>query len=170
MRHRDKPRDIITRYYQNHLQELIAYIRKGTKNDADSEDTAQDIFLRLLEMERMITPATLPSLVYTMARNMVTDYWRHRAAVCVHEHYIKGSAADNAKTQSVLSAFEITDILERGMAKLPAKQRQAYRLNVLYEMKVSEIAEYTGEKYKSVEGRLGAARKVMRKYVTRKLA
>ena len=67
--------------------------------------------------------------------------------------------------ESVFSAREIMERLEHGLARLPENCREVYRLHILDGMKVSEISEQLNEGYKSVENRLGAARKAIRQYL-----
>ena len=55
--------------------------------------------------------------------------------------------------------------LERGLARLPKNCREVYRLHVYDGMKVSEISQQLNEGYKSVENRLGIARKAIRQYL-----
>lgn len=168
----DASRKLITEFYSLHLEEIQAYVAKRMDYSADSEDLVQNIFLRLLESGKIISAITLPCLVYTIARNMVSDYWRHKVSVGEYEHYVKTSSArdDMLVSGSVYSVFEFTEVLERGMARLADNQRKVYRLNVIGGMKVSEISEYLNENYKSVENRLGAARKIMRGYMRRMMA
>ena len=66
---------------------------------------------------------------------------------------------------SVCSVQEITERLERGLSRLPENCREIYRLHVFGDMKVSEISQQLGEGYKSVENRLGLARKAIRQYL-----
>lgn len=169
----DVSKKLITEYYSLHLDELIAFVSKRMEHSADSEDVVQNIFLRLLESDRIISEATLPCLIYTIARNMVSDYWRHRVSVNEYEHYVRTSAAvcgNSAGESSVYSAFDFNEILERGIARLADNQRNIYRMNVIGGMKVSEISECLNENYKSVENRLGTARKIMRSYIRRMMA
>lgn len=163
---------LITDFYSRHVKEIKAFVLKRMDYSVESEDIVHNIFLKLLESDRMISSVTLPCLVYTMARNMISDYWRHRASVEEYEHYIKnGSVIKNVVDErSVYSAVEVGEILERGIARLSDKQRHIYRMNVIDGMQVSEISECLNENYKSVENRLGVARKVMRKYMKRMLA
>ena len=51
------------------------------------------------------------------------------------------------------------------MIHIPEHCRNIYRMHILGGMRVSEISEQTGEKYKTVENRLGLARKQMRNYL-----
>ena len=71
---------------------------------------------------------------------------------------------------SVYAPAEITELLERGMARLSPKSRHIYAMNVMEGMRVAEISDTLGETYKSVENRLGAARKEIRSYMRRMLA
>ena len=67
--------------------------------------------------------------------------------------------------ESILSAREVIEQMERGLARLPENCREIYRLHIYNGMKVSEISQQLGEGYKSVEHRLGTARKAMRHYL-----
>jgi len=60
---------------------------------------------------------------------------------------------------------EIIEQMERGLARLPENFREVYRLHIYDGMKVSEISVFLGDSYKSVEYRLGTARKVVRGYL-----
>ena len=82
-------KNLIAEYYALHLGELRAFVAKCTGSPADSEDMVQTIFLRLLQTDKMISAVTLPCLVYSAARNIVADYWRHRKSVERHETYVK---------------------------------------------------------------------------------
>ncbi|MDO4309676.1 MAG: sigma-70 family RNA polymerase sigma factor [Prevotella sp.] len=164
---------LITDFYSQHAGEVKAFVAKRLGYSSESEDLVQNIFLKLLESDKMISPVTLPCLVYTIARNMISDYWRHHSSVNEYEHYIKttvGIYPERTEVRSVYSAVELNDILERGIARLTDRQRHIYRMNVIEGMQVSEISECLQENYKSVENRLGAARKVVRQYVRKMLA
>ena len=113
----------------------------------------------------MITEITLPALVYTIARNLLTDYYRRRTNYETFEHFIKGSSEEDDSMESVISVHELTELLERGLARVPENCREVYRLHIYGGMKVSEISETLGEGYKSVEHRLGSARKAVRQYL-----
>lgn len=112
----------------------------------------------------MITEVTLPALVYTITRNLINDYYRRHTTYEQYEHYIKGVCSEVTTMDSVFSAFEIMERLERGLVRLPENCR-IYRLHIYGGMKVGEISHELGEGYKSVEHRLGTARKVMREYL-----
>ena len=152
----------LTNYYVTHRDELLAYVSSRLGNSVEAEDLVQNVFLRLLTSDKMITDITLPALVYTIARNLIADYYRRRTHFEVYEHYLKNTDSIDESAESILSIRDITEQLERGLARVPENCREIYRLHVYGGMKVAEISERLGEGYKSVEHRLGTARKLVR--------
>ena len=156
---------LITEYYISHRDALLAFVSSRLGESDFAEDIVQNVFLKLLTTDKMISEVTLPSLVYTIARNLITDYYRRHTNYEEYEHYIKSQGIRSQ--ESVFSVREITERLERGLARLPENCREIYRMHIYGGMKVSEISQELGEGYKSVEHRLGFARKAMRQYLWR---
>ena len=152
----------LTNYYITHRDELLVYASSRLGNSVEAEDLVQNVFLRLLTSDRMITEVTLPALVYTIARNLITDFYRRRTHFDDYEHYLKNTDSIEESAESILSIRDITEQLERGLARVPENCREIYRLHIYGGMKVAEISQRLGESYKSVEHRLGAARKAVR--------
>lgn len=157
--------ELITNYYMTHRDELLAFVSSRLNDGMEAEDIVQNVFLRLLLSDKLITETTLPALVYTVTRNLMNDYFRRHTTFEQYEHYIKGVCSEEVTMESVFSAREIMEHLERGLVRLPANCREIYRLHIYGGMKVGEISRQLGEGYKSVEHRLGAARKAMRCYL-----
>ena len=160
-----KNHQLITDYYIAHRDELLAFVSSRLGGSDLAEDIVQNVFLRLLTTDKMISEVTLPCLVYTVARNLISDYYRRHATFEEYEHYIKGVCSTEISTDSIFSVREVMEGLERGLARLPENCREVYRLHVYGGMKVSEISLRLGEGYKSVEHRLGTARKAMHQYM-----
>ena len=152
----------LTNYYDTHRDELLAYVSSRLGNSVEAEDLVQNVFLRLLTSDKMITDVTLSALVYTTTRNLITDYYRRRTHFEAYEHYLKNTDSIDESAESILSICDITEQLERGLARVPENCREVYRLHIYGGMKVAEISERLGEGYKSVEHRLGIARKSVR--------
>ena len=156
---------LITNYYIAHRDELLAFASSRLGDGSQAEDIVQDVFLRLLSSDKLITEVTLPALVYTITRNLINDYYRRHTTHEQYEHYIKGVCSEVTTMESVFSAREIMERLERGLVRLPENCREIYRLHIYGGLKVGEISRELGEGYKSVEHRLGTARKAMREYL-----
>lgn len=161
----------IATFYGMHVTELRAFAMSRTGHKETAEDIVQDAFKRLLLSEKMITEVTLPCLVYTILRNLISDYWRHRRAVEEFEHYLAASPLPQATSvESIYNAHEINRMLESGIARLSTPQQRIYRLNIFDGMAVSEIAQTLHINYKSTENHLGAARRQVRAYIRQRLA
>ena len=153
----------LSNYYVTHRDELLAYVSSRLGNSVEAEDLVQNVFLRLLTTDKLITELTLPALVYTITRNLINDYYRRRSHNQDYEHYLKNTDSIDESAESVLSIRDITEQLERGLARVPENCREIYRLHIYGGMKVAEISQHLGEGYKSVEHRLGTARKAVRR-------
>ena len=164
---------LLSYYYSQHRDELLSFIAvrispatgRSVTMQADAneaEDMVQDIFLRLLRSHQLITPQTLPALVYKMARNAVSDYYRRRHVHEAYEHYLRHSDYTDDTLESVYSAQQIMEHMERSLARLPKACCEIYHLHIYDGMKVSDIAQQLALPYKQVENRLGQARKMVR--------
>ncbi|MBR0181630.1 MAG: sigma-70 family RNA polymerase sigma factor [Prevotella sp.] len=157
--------NLIETYYRSHRDELLAFVGSRLGGIVEAEDIVQNVFVRLLTTDKMITEVTLPALTYTIARNLISDYYRRRNTYEEFEHYIKRSSDTGSSMESVFSAMELTELMERGLARVPENCREIYRMHIYGGMKVGEISQALGEGYKSVEHRLGAARKALRSFL-----
>ena len=166
---------IIAEYYTECYAELKVFVASrllGDEKAEQAEDIVQNVFVRLLKMDCMITRITLPCLVYTIARNLILDYWRHRHCLEKYEYVVRNTDWQNRYVDDVAtiySAHEIQAKLENGIAQLSEKQSSVYRLN-LEGMTVKDIALHLNIKYKCAEHYLGHARKSVRRYVKEEMA
>lgn len=158
-------REIIESYYRAHRSEVLEYVSQRLHYSDEAEDLVQDAFLRLFDGNRLIFEATLPSLVYTLCRHLVIDWYRRRSVLQDSEHELVRLQGSSESAESVLSVREINEQLERGLTRVPEECRALYRMHVYGGMQAREISRETGEKYKMVEYRLGQARKQVRNYL-----
>lgn len=160
---------IIEYYYQNHQADLLAFVGSRLGGKEEAEDIVQDVFLRLLQYSNPIMEASLQTLAFTIARNLMNDYYRRKQWAVRHgmqpiDNRQQPVTSDDEAARP-LSVQEVTEFLERGLLRVPEKCRELYRMHIYDGMQVSDISQQTGENYKSVEYRLGVARKEIRKYL-----
>ena len=153
---------LLSNYYSEHRDELISFIAVRINDAIEAEDMVQNIFLHLLRGHQLITPQTLPALVYKMARNAVSDCYRRRHVHEVYEHYLCHSDYTDDTLESVFSAQQIMEHMEHSLARLSKACCEIYHLHIYDGMKVSDIAQQLALPYKQVENRLGQARKMVR--------
>ena len=157
--------EIIACYYRDHRDELLTFVGSRLGGIDQAEDIVQDAFVRLLSIREPIIEATLPNLAYTFCRRKMIDWYRRRASRLDAEHELQRTSTDFASAESVLSVRDITEQLERGLARLPEDCRELYRLHVYDGMKAADISQQSGLPYRNVEYRLGQARKYIRNYL-----
>ncbi len=157
---------IITNYYAQHRGEIVDFIAMRLTDADEAEDMVQDLFLRLLRGHQLITPVTLPCLVYTMARHSIADYYRRRRVREEFEHYLIKNTDSIGEIESIISARMLMERMERTLARLPEACGRIYRLHIYDGLKVSDIAQQLALPYKQVENRLGQARKAVRQQFT----
>lgn len=66
----------LTEIYTTYRPLVFRYISYKLNGCLEAEDLVQDAFLRLLEYRSMLRPETVRSFLYTIVRNLVTDYLR----------------------------------------------------------------------------------------------
>lgn len=156
-------KELLADYYSQHRDEIVGFVAVRV-GDADvAKDVVQDVFFRLLCSDRLISPTTLPALVFTMVRNVVTDWFRRRRIREEYEHYIIGTGDDSDSMESVISVRELMERMESTLARLAPECREVYHLHIYGGMQVRQIAEETHQPYRAVEYRLGQARKEVRR-------
>ena len=157
---------IITNYYAQHRGEIVDFIAVRLTDADEAEDMVQDLFLRLLRGHQLITPVTLPCLVYTLARHSIADYYRRRRVREEFERYLIKNTDSIEEMESIISARLLMERMERTLARLPEACGRIYRLHIYDGLKVSDIAQQLALPYKQVENRLGQARKAVRQQFT----
>ncbi len=158
----------IRNFYTEHYTDLHTYVNSKVRNAVLSDDIVQNVFIRLLSFDGIVDVKTIPGLVYTTARNLICDHYRHKKFKDEYAGYICSLPdTELCNVADECDADELRRLLESGIARLNEKQRVIYRMNVYDGLPVSEISKTLNMNYKSVENRLGSARKEMRKYMTR---
>ena len=70
------PVQLIADSYTSYHRSVYLYICYRINNKEEAEDTAQDVFLRLMDYKQMLRPDTIKFFIYTKSRNLVNDYLR----------------------------------------------------------------------------------------------
>ncbi len=157
----------IGKYYSDNRNVLIDYVCRQLQGDRiTAEDMVQETFLRLCSRCHLINTTTLPAFCYTTLRHLVIDHLRKKAVRSDCEHELR-LGNQTPEVFSVLSIQEINRSLEHSIARLDPCSRDIIRLSIVEGRKVSEITNELHMKYKTVENKLGLARKMIRNQVSR---
>lgn len=153
---------LIAAHYEAHRDEMVRYASAVTGDIMLSEDLVQEVFLRLLSWSHPIMISTLRPLAFTILRRLIADCQRRRH---VKEHYLEmmmqQAECDTSLSSSLLMG-ELKERIEQALRRVPQPCHCLYRLHLFYGMGTGELTNITGLPYRTVERRLGKARKEVR--------
>ena len=153
-----------------HQTRVVGTVAKMLGDDVDSEDIAQQVFIRVWKSAARYQPtAKFTTWLFKITRNLVFNELRRRKRHPVtplqleeDEHFFQ--PADNAAMSpdaSLLDA-ELNDALQIAIDALPETQRMAIILRRYEEMPYDEIGEVLGLSVPAVKSVLFRARAELR--------
>ena len=156
--------DFFSECYLKYREYIKNYIALRICRPYEAEDLAQDVFVRLWEYKTFVKPDTVWSLLFTIARNIVTDQIRryYKQEDFVAYIYNKVNDSDRNTTEDVICYRELKEKHEEVVKNLPAKRRRIYELSFNHELSCPAIAGKLSLSPRTVECQLLLARKTVR--------
>lgn len=159
--------DFFSECYLKYKEYIKNYIAIRICHPHEAEDLAQDVFVRLWEHRAFVNKDTVWSLLFTIARNIVTDkirrYYKQEDFVA----YIYNRMEDTSRntTEDTVHYRELKKMHDQIMETLPVKRRQIYELSFNHELSCPAIAGKLSLSPRTVECQLLLARKTVRAYL-----
>jgi len=131
----------IERLYDGHAQSLYAFLLNFTRDEADTRDLLQDIFVKLArELELLASVRDERAFLIRLAHNAAIDLMRRRGA--------RDRTRDNFAAETVSPFAPANDPDEKffreelagALAELPEEQRAVVHLKLWEELTFEEIA------------------------------
>ena len=156
--------------YELFYPRLWYFVKEYIKNEQDSKDIMQDIFMTLWEKRDSLKADTnLNAYLFTLAKNQCLNYLKHKQ---VMEKYAKEAETEQEMmlTYYAMNAFdpEQMDIeslelmVEEAIKQLPEQCRKVFELDRFEGLKYKEIAQKMGISVKTVEAHISNALKILR--------
>ena len=141
---------------------LRGFVARRVSADA-VDDVVQEIFLRLARSEA--EPEDLRAWVHSVARSVVADYHRRRAArpPSGGPHHDRepaeeaGDDADELRARQILAAWLAVEV-----GRLPAPYAETLRLTELERLPHAEVAEHLGVAKGTIKARVSRGRALLR--------
>ncbi|OEK01920.1 RNA polymerase subunit sigma-70 [Roseivirga sp. 4D4] len=157
-------KDIFDQYYTP-IKNFL-YYKCG---DIDqSEDLAQDVFVKLWDKREEVQLDTVKSYLYTIANNMLLNKIRHDKVVVNFAERNKNQQEEYSP-EFQLQEKEFKEELEGVISRMPEKQREVFLMNRIEEMTYKEIAERLELSVKAVEKRMHGALSHLREHIKYKI-
>lgn len=159
---------VLTSYYQDKRVAICNYIARRIPRAYLAEDLAQDVFIRLWNVRQTICEATIKSLVFTVANNIITDHLRRYMHRCRYNNYKRNCASlYSDETSERVAADDLAETELRIVNTMPLRRRQVYMLSRFECKSIDDIAMELGMGRRTVETHLFIGRKAIRQELRR---
>lgn len=158
---------LITKSYEKYYQIILSYITYRINHKYEAEDLVQDVFVRLLDYKPMLREDTVKYFLFTIARNIVTDYIRRYYKKQEVTSYIYENTLQTTVTNSDESCV-VKDLLcleKNKLQTFSVQRKRVYILSRFEGMTVSDISDELQLSKRTVENHLLAGRKIMRAFM-----
>ena len=163
---------------EKHQPAVLGTVAKMTNQSPDTEDIAQQVFIRLWKSaERYQPTAKFTTFLFTITRNLVFNATRKKSGKNqssideLEENWgqtIEDKKFDSRPDKSI-EQNELRQEIDRAISSLPEKQRLAVILRRCEKMPYEEIASILGISVPAVKSQLFRARTALRESLGRYL-
>ena len=163
---------------ERHQNAVIGTVAKMLGNASESEDIAQQVFLRIWKNAKRYRPdAKFTTYLYTITRNLVFNETRRKSRKKEvssdereeHSNHLVEASPDRQPDAELLQA-ELQEAVDKAIAGLPEAQRMAVVLRRYEQLSYEEIAEVLGLSVSAVKSLLFRARTSLREALSGYLA
>lgn len=157
---------LIADAYADYHRSVFLYICYKINSKEEAEDLSQDVFLRLMDYKQMLRSETVKYFLFTIARNLVTDYLRryYRRQEMTSYMYDTVERSSN-ETESQILADDLLSLEKSRMSFLPVRRRKVYVMSRFHNKSVQEIASELSLSFRTVENHLFTGRKKIREFI-----
>ena len=153
--------DIFSAYYKD----MVSFAYSFTHELPVAEDIVQDTFVKLWEdHEKLNVTVSLKSILLKTIQNKCIDWLRHKKIVNNHSTFIiDNSPLYEYDTDNYVLRSELEGKIEKAIANLPDKFKEAFEMSRFEGLKYEEIAVKLNVSLRTVEVRISKALDLLRK-------
>lgn len=150
--------------FTTHFKNLHAYACTLLQNEAEAEETVQQVFFKLWErMDRLHIEGSLAAYLYRAVYNESINHLRHRKVRQEHRlHVAYSSRQDQEQPGNQLRNKELEERLHKALNTLPEQCRTIFQMSRFENLKYREIATRLEISVKTVENQMGKALRLLR--------
>jgi RNA polymerase sigma-70 factor (family 1) len=153
--------------FQRYAHQLLPFLIKLTKSEAQAEEIVQEVFLRVWINRDQLPQIDVPhAWIFRVASNLAYTWLRKMA---VESEAIKNFGRTDRTHENDIEATvrfrEIKVLMQKAIQKLPAQRRRIYTMHRNEGLKVSEIAEELKISVSTVKNSLLTANKFIREFI-----
>jgi RNA polymerase sigma-70 factor, ECF subfamily len=124
-----------------HAGPLLTYVTRILKNQAESEEIVQEVFVRVWQKAETYNGSTRATTwLHSIAHNLAIDALRKRRPTGTLD-VDKDGGPDSERPSNLLEQKERAESLDAALTQLPERQRMALHLRYEQGLKEAEVAE-----------------------------
>ena len=149
--------DISEKVWQEYHSSLRAFIKSRISNDTATDDTLQNVFLKMhAGLASLKDETKLQSWLYQIARNAIIDYFRSQKPTVDIPEWLPQPDPSEKVTQ------ELSECLQPMIQLLPENYRQAVILSELKGLTQKEVAKVQGTSLSGAKSRVQRGRALLK--------
>lgn len=154
--------------YEKYWSKLYDYALSKLESQDIAEDVVQDIFIDLWNRRENLMIERLESYLFRTARNKIIDVIR---ASLIRKHHEESSlynyipASKNLDVEEEIAYKELHNAIHEGLALLPEKTREIFRLNRLDQLSSREVSVLLDIPVRTVEYHITHALRTLKLYL-----
>lgn len=151
--------------FLTYFTKVKCYILQLIRSESESEELAQDVFVRLWANHHTIrADQSLDAYLFTMAHHAACNWLKHKA---VRDNYLEMTIPPEFATtpEELLYAREIGLLIEMAVNQMPEQRKRIFRMSRNEGYTNDDIANKLQITKKTVENQLSLALKELRKII-----
>lgn len=155
----DEIKDHFLAVYDQYADDIFRFCALKVSSREVAQDITQEVFMRLWQQLRIGTDVLNErALLYTMARNLVIDWYRRRKEQSLDALSEEGFEFASGEHGSITQHAEMREVLEV-IRELDEPSREALTLRFVEGLSPKDIAAITGETANAISVRINRALK-----------
>lgn len=155
-------RAFVERLYAAHHAEIYAYLARMVRDDELAADLTQEAFIKAYRaFDTLVDPNRARAWLYQIAGRTALDELRRRKIVRFIP-WTGESRGTSASAEELVLRGRLSADLERALARIPPRQRQALLLSELNELTGLELADALGVSHVAARALLTRGRESLR--------
>lgn len=155
--------------------QVRAFSKGFTKNDADADDIAQQVFIKLWTKRAILANVrNFETYLYTITKNTVLNHMASQKAFMVEISDIRNLPTGQTSPIEQIEASDLQLLIDMTVESMPPQRQAVYRMSREEGLSNDQIAEKLGLQKKTVENHLnlalGEIRKVLKMFILLLLA
>ncbi|HEY5822907.1 MAG TPA: sigma-70 family RNA polymerase sigma factor [Cyclobacteriaceae bacterium] len=159
-------REAFLKIYDLYWYKIFSIAYKRVKNQQIAEELTQDLFLKLWEKRAQLKPQRIENYLSISIKNAVIDHIHSGLVANKYVNFYRTFGEVNSNSTQNLVAFDdLSESIEKGLSKLPAKSQEVFKLSRLDNWPTDKIARHLNLSEKTVGYHLTKSLKYMRTYL-----